>query len=326
MARTRESQDERVKGISNLKQKIAKNEITDEELEILEQAGIDVTEYKKAFRENSEVTQTGNSEAERKGRIKQIVRKGMQDTAKKEEIVAEKLFERVTDEEIKTKSRRILKESIVGELKQKAAVIRKRKGIEELTEEEMQEIDEEVQRIDVNSLIEGIVSGKISEEQQEILDELKNGEYGFDIEIHKAKIKDKSELERRIRKDKLEKLKAGVTRGIETQKKIDKLKGRIDEEERPDENISKFIYGNSWYVALDEEGYVIDSELNSKFDENGIELDTYRKTLDEYKKREIQPEAIEETTQNVTVQDKEKAICELQEKDEEKTKKGDIIE
>ena len=155
---------------------------------------------------------------------------------------------------------------------------------------------------------------------------LKNGEYGFDIESHKAKIKDKSELERRIRKDKLEKLKAGVTMGIEVQKKIDRLKGRIDEEERPDENISKFIYGNSWYVALDEEGYVIDSELNSKFDENGIELDTYRKTLDEYKKREIQPEAIEETTQNVTVQDKEKAICELQEKDEEKTKKGDIIE
>ena len=327
MARTRESDDERVKAISNLKQKIAQNELSDEELEVLEQAGIDVTEYKKVFRsdvDGKEGPKSSENQSQKDPRVEQKVKQGMKNTAEKEEIVAEKLFERVSEEEIKIKSKRILRESIVGELKQKAAVIQKRKGLEELTEEEMQEIDQEVQRFDITGLTEGIVNGDISEEQQKQLEELKKSEYEFDIGSHKAKIEDKSKLEKRIRMDKLAKLKAGITIGIETQKKIKMIKGRIDGEERRDENISKFIYGNSWYIALDEEGYVIDSKINPELAGNGEENDIYEKTLEGEKKREIQPELIREITEKITVQEKQEATEEISETNEEK--KGVVLQ
>ena len=124
--------------------------------------------------------------------------------------------------------------------------------------------------------------------------------------------------------DKIAKLKAGITIGIETKEKIERLKKRIDGEERPDDNISKLIYGNSWYIALDEEEYEIDTAVNSDLDKNGIELDTYNSTLEEKRKREISKEVIEKITEPITAYEKQKAIR-LQQTIEEKENKGVAI-
>ena len=298
--RIRECKDEKIQQIINLQEKVIRCKISDEEFKILEEAGIDVSEYKYLIRKKDGGILREKSKTDEDSQIKQFIIRGLKDKAQKEEIVAEILFSRVTEEDIKLISKRVLRESIVGDLKAKIAFLRNKKRLEELTEEEMQDVDNEIKRYNINGLIEGIIRYDLSEEQQRIISELKDGEYQFDIENYMSKISDKKKLEKRVRMEKLAKLKAGICIGMEIQKKIERIKGRIDGGKNYNYEISKFIYGNSWYIALDEEGYIIETVINSELDENGVEKDTYNKTLSKFKRREkteVTPEAGEEPDQ-----------------------------
>ena len=208
LARIKENSDEQIHAIQNLQHKISLNEISNSELEILEQSGIDITEYCKAFGGKKKSTSAENKAKQEEANINQKVKKAMQDVSQKEEIVAEILFKNITDNEIKEKAKT----------------------------------------------------------------------------MHIEKIEDSAKIERRIRADKLAKLKASITLGLEAQEKIMLIKGRIDKKRSSVEDIAKIIYGNSWYITLDNEGYVKQAYINSEIDND--EKDIYEKTLEEQQKRE----------------------------------------
>ena len=169
LARIKESSDEQIKSIPNLQQKISQNEISTEELKILEQAGIDITEYQKAFGGEKKRISEENKAKQEEADINQKVKRGMKDVSQKEEIVTEILFRNITEEEIKAKSKAILRVSLIDEFKRKVAALKKGKEYEDLSEEEKEEIDDKVQIVNINNIVDGIVEGNITEEQQEAL-------------------------------------------------------------------------------------------------------------------------------------------------------------
>ena len=286
IARIKESSAEQIKAISSLQRKIAQNEISDEELKILEQAGIDITEYRKVFGGEKKDISEENKVKQEEADVKQKVKRAMKDISQKEEIVAENLFENTTEEEIMEKSKTILRVSLIDEFKRKVAILKKGKEYEDLSEEERDEIDAKVQIVNINNIVNGIVEGNLTEQQQEALEELKEGKYQINIADHIAKIKDKDKIVRRLKLDKLAKLKASITLGLEAREKIMAIKGRIDGKRCSAENIAKIIYGNSWYIALDSKGYVQEAYINSEMDVNDYEKEIYEKTLEEQKKEE----------------------------------------
>ena len=218
----RESNDERVKSIEKLNEKILKNQISDGELEILSQAGIDVTQYIIAFRKNEE--QNINSKNNEQNNIEGQVRKIMKDKAQKETIFSELFW------------------------------------------------------------------------------------------------KDEDISECAIRKDKLEKLKARITLGLETKSKIQSIKDRIDGKKSSNDDIAQLKYGLSWYIALDSEGNVLYSHRNEEMDKDGVEKDKYEKILNELLEKNqksmpkgLKKESIKEAIGKISTKDKQKAITKVSE-------------
>ena len=307
----RKINNENINSIDDLFTKIRNRTINANELEILEHEGVDISLYKKmlikeddAFIENIDSQQ--NIEAE----IVQKVKKGMKSTEQKEKIVSEILFREITEEEIKAKAKMVLNVSIGDELRRKTAELRKGKQIEDLNEQEKTEVNEEVQRMNLKSLISAVVENKITEKHQQFLDELINGEYKLDLDSHTSKIKDKEKMKREIRSGKLAKLKALVTYGINTQQKISVIKSKIDGTRTSATNIASLVYGNSWYIALDENKQIIETRINPEIDEKGLEKEYYEETLaqfEEREKKELQLFSVKTVVQDISINDKQKA-------------------
>ena len=204
--------------------------------------------------------------------------------------------------------------SIKDELKRKVSIIKLGKQVQELSEEEKRKLKNLLHDIenciDIYSLIVKITEGKTIESQKkDILEQLKKMEeagYAIDLEKHITKVYIKGESIKKtderndankekiiniIRKEKLEKLKAQIPIGIETKKKMSAIKSRIGENKSSNINnkkcegsqIAKLIYGNSWYIALDSEGNIIETKINRNLDRGRLEQKTYEKTLKEFR-------------------------------------------
>ena len=241
----------------------------------------------------------------------------MKDTAQKEAVVLEKLFDEITDEEIDEKSRAILRVSLIDDLKRNVAVIKLQKDIGSLTEQENEVVNQEIQKIDIDTLIERIRTGELSQEQQETLEE-----YKVDIEKHKKRVENKEQIKSEIRKDKMEKLKAGITLGIEAKGKIDTIRSRIDGERTSDEDIAQLVYGLSWYIGLDREGKVIERQINPEMDKQGVEQEMYERTLREFKeakKEELGLPSMRNATEDVSAEDKQEKLRQMNHERKDKT-------
>ena len=207
--------------------------------------------------------------------------------------------------------------SIRDELKRKVSIIKLGKQVQELSEEEKGKLNNFLHdienSIDINSLIIKITEGtKLEFQESNILEKLKKkteeAGYAIDLEKHFAKVyikcegmeniaqrnsNNKERIINLIRKEKLEKLKAQIPIGIETQKKISAIKSRIDGVRSLNikgpkiegSQIAKLIYGNSWYILLDSKGNVIETNINEKLDKGRLEQETYEKTLKEFREK-----------------------------------------
>ena len=271
MSDIRKSKNEVVSAIENLQDKIRNGTLSEDELSVIEQSGIDVSGYRSQFVDADTQIEEQKENGVNEGEVKQKMSKGLKDNATKEAIVAEMLFRDISEDEIMAKARSKLISSLTTELSEKISNIRKGKSMQDLTQQELDEVRAELRKIDIARLIYGIMSDKISDEDLEQIESLKNGEFEIDIQAKYNEIMNEDKLKREIRHDKLSKLKASITIGMEQYKKIKSIRERISEMERKDKPFSRFVYGNNWYIGLDENDYIIAQDYNEEQDVNGVE-------------------------------------------------------
>ncbi len=274
-----------------------------------EKANIDEQVEEFGRNEGQDINNQNNEQADIDAQVDKIMKKimEMKDKTKKEKIVSEMLWkdEDISEEEKKTKSKAILRVSLIDELKRKAAAKNFRKGIEDLNEQEKETVNQEVQMINMDELVESIINGNIEQENQSILET-----YEINIESLKKKITEEK-INKDIRKDKMEKLKARITLGLETKSKIKSIKDMIEGARGSVDGIAKFIYGLSWYVALDAEGKFLCSCGNVE------KSPEYKDNLEKYGNSGLDIASIENATRNVPAEDKQAVISKLQEKENE---------
>ncbi|MBR2787189.1 MAG: hypothetical protein IKD76_06885 [Clostridia bacterium] len=319
----RKCKDESVSSIDGVMQKIKQGTLSEEELHTMEIANIDVSDYRKCFTEQATNIDQEKQVSNNESAIAQRLNKGMKDKSTKEKVVSSVLYKQVADEEIISKSKEKLILSLTSELYSKIAMKRKGKRTDVLTEEEANEVKGELRAIDVAHLSDAVISGKITEEQKKSLEELKNGELQVDIEAkYKEIMSDRGKIEKEIRSGKLAKLKAEVTLGMEQQKKIAIIQGRVDEAKRGIRaSTTKLVYGNSWYIAIGSDGYVQEAVYNKKLDSTGQEWNTYimaNSKEQHHTKLEVEKAYIEKCTRLVSGEDKKLIIKKIRKKHNKK--------
>ena len=154
-------------------------------------------------------------------------------------------------------------------------------------------------------------AGNITEEQMGQLERLQN-KYQLNIqEISSSILSKKDSLVREIRNEKLTKLKASVTVGIEQQKKMASIMGRIGPEKRRNAPPKRLMYGNTWYIAIDENGYIMESKYDAERDAEGEERKMFEETLLSEKRNpnvQVNSSDLRRCTKRVTATQKQKAI------------------
>ena len=252
------------------------------------------------------------------------------------------------EDEILKKSNEILFMSVTDELKRKISIIKMKKTVEELSEEEKAQLNEFVHNIEqglnINNLLSSIIYGKeITDKELVSLQLLQNTPEngGYNINMNKLissiyvtpssnrdallmvdndsqkNIQNREKIKNRVNNERISKLKAQITLGIEMQKKIHTTIAIISGKNvntNISQNIAKLICGNSWYIALDNSGNIVDEYHNEKTDQTGKEKALYTQTLTELKSKlssklnleqqQLSIPLIGTATKNVTSNDK----------------------
>lgn len=255
-------------------------------------------------------------------------------------------FESIT--KILKKSHEVLFMAVTDELKRNISTTRMQKNAEELSEEEKTQLNELVYNVEhtlnINNLLSHIVEGKKFTDKELLALQLlqnttENG--GYNINMYKLissiyvtpssnrdtllmvdndsqkNIQNREKIKNRVNNERISKLKAQITLGIEMQKKIHTTIAIISGKNvntNISQNIAKLICGNSWYIALDNSGNIVDEYHNEKTDKTGKEKSLYTQTLTELKSKpssklnleqqQLSITLIEAATKEVTSNDK----------------------
>jgi len=334
ISRVREKKDE-IQNFSEIMNKIKQKTITDEELKMLEQSGINVTEYRNCI--NSEQNQEKSSENESvlsesdfKGRVAKAVELAMKDSVKKESAAAGILFDEITDEEIQSKAN------------QEFVMLLRNKMLKSYLERDsyygkiapwmINNMSREMKSRGVDALFYAILTDSLTEEQIQIIRQCEEDYEGVNIiEIYNQILGEEDrenkeeKIKKKIRHDKMTKLKGQITIDIEMYKKIQSITGRINGSVSI-ESCAKLVYGNSWYIAIDKNGDIISSCYNTELDNEGAEKETYESSLQEFQiaqeqsSKKIDVDQIGIATKDVTEEEKKAELDALK-----KSRGGNII-
>ena len=220
--------------------KIIDNSIEEEQLQGIEQAGIDTSKYVELCvnkEERFDIQKSLQSKREN------IIREMKKSSEIIERIVSEKVFQTITAEEIKLK----IIQDIVVEIKSKIyEFYKKKKDNESLTEDDKEMINKRIHELEIENTISSFVkNGELREEKFE--------QYGIDVkEIYSKYLNNIDGEKRKIKLRNLKKIKASITLGIKTRENWIGIKNRITQgkyQNTEKEPITeRAIYGNSWYI------------------------------------------------------------------------------
>lgn len=186
----------------DLRKKIVSHSLSDKEIEQLESLGIDVSLYRKAFVEPKKTVSINPTEK---------VQKAL-DEATKKNIAKAILFPEIEDTEVQGRVASILRLSFLNEARKKLALIRNGKSMQDLTEQEKERIEQELHVINVENLINAVVSGTVQKNEEQDLKELRDGELGIDLmKKYKELMADRDKLVRDVRNEKFDRLRANIT-------------------------------------------------------------------------------------------------------------------
>ena len=228
-----------------LKQKIARGTITIEELNELKQQGIVTKDYEEAFINKQK---TVDSEKSLQDKKRNQIRQMKKNTRIIEKIVAEKLFSNVTDEELEMRMYKEVSKEVKFKIYQ--YYLNQAEG-KMIAEDEKERISGKIHELYLEATIkEYIEKGIIREDVAKKLNL-----YGIDLQaICRKHSGDKDTERRKIRLEKLDKLKASVTIGIRKKENWIGIKNRITQgkyQNTEKEPITeRAIYGNSWYIEF----------------------------------------------------------------------------
>ena len=299
--------------------KVAKNDLTEEELEELEKNGISTKDYV-----NLCINGTGKIDSDKVLRDKKAnqVRKKKKDKRVRERVVSEILFSDVTDEEL---SRQVFDDTIKDI---KSAIYQYYINKEEdgkITELKKQQIEQKIHNLNLeknlNELLEkGYIDDSVRRELME---------YGVNMEAVYKKYSSMPQVEKRkIRLAKFDRMKANITTSMKKIENWKNIKERIINEEKHEENedkkqknedhsqdeqgvLDKVVFGNKWYIEFikDRTPNIYLSENATEEEKEGLKI-ALRQEISKARNSEvtkIDMQTMKQAVSFVTIGDKETA-------------------
>lgn len=294
--------------------KVAKEEITEEELKLLQEAGIETREYESICIKKEG---TVDSEKIKADRIKGQVKKILADESAVESIVADKIFSDISEEEINAQ----ILEDLIKTIKSHVYdyyVSQNPDGI--MTEYEKERINERIHGLDIDDNITKCIETDFK--PIEWIERIKK-EFGLDVKSEYNKIlRNQAKLRSKVQRNKLEKLKSDITIGIRKKERIDQLRDSISQGDTELENkeFERIIYGNDWFIGFNsgEPTFYIDPSISEENKEDlkevlKKEIEKEREKNSENRSKTISIEEMKEAVSKVPLEDKAIAVKMLEE-------------
>ena len=284
--------------------KIAREEVTEEELKTLQELGIETEEYEKVCI-RKEITV--DVEQIQSDRIRVQKERLLKDESVVEAIVADKIFGDVTQEEIDVQ----ILEDLIKTVKSHIYdyyVSQDADGI--ITEAEKERINQKIHELNIDTMISQCIDNEF--EQTGWIERISK-EFGLDVKSEYNKISSNpAKLKSKVQKSKLEKLKSDITLGIRKEEKIEEIQETIgySEEQGEKKEFERMVFGNNWFIGFGDGKPIIHINPDiSELDKEDLKV-ALRKEIDKAKegKKTISMVEMRKVVSEVSLDDKKIGI------------------
>ncbi len=123
-------------------------------------------------------------------------------------------------------------------------------------------------------------------------------------------------LEQEVRLNKLQRAQAEITIGINTQAKINEMRETISKTPKADIACARFVYGNDWYLCVDEEGKIMEEFIDESLPRESKSRETFQDAKKEFieNAEEITAKQVAQKTEDVSEEKKKSVIKRLAER------------